>query len=211
MRYYYYSTPVSRSIRWKANVWPLLFISFLVVTLVSLGFSQLSSSLHSRLDDAVTETNGSVGVTKHYPHRHGNNSNNQERELFSLVTRQCSLSANVVEFRYNATSGYYYPITQDNQYDGHQRQRGLQEDDAAPTPPSAANHGFSQKDGAIVEMRACWCTEVFFQRPIEYCLAKHDTCIVRGSTGPVRTVHVFLRQTISCISHNIPHTFTHIT
>ena len=106
----------------------------------------------------------------------------EDRQLFTLATRQCSLSTRVVLFRYNATSGLYREIrlneTTSPSISNNNNDRQLQID-----------NGLTQVDGAVEEMRACWCAEVFFRRPTEYCPSSFDTCLVQGTTGPVSCYH----------------------
>ena len=122
------------------------------------------------------------------------------RELLSLDTRQCSLSMDTMWFRFNASSSLYerifdYPGQTDSINMGTPTNSSSETTVAVQSSggngpdstslDSLVNPGFQQRDGAVEEMKACWCTTAYFQRPMEYCPAKSDTCLVQGYTGPV--------------------------
>jgi hypothetical protein len=134
----------------------------------------------------------------------------QQRQLSTNESRTCSLSEETLRFQFHEWTKTYRLVsdgttaderwkwTVDNSFNQSVANKGtnisnknetdrlLQAENSNNTTTSPMTlRSFSQTNGAIIEVRACWCAEAYLDRPIEYCPASFDTCLVRGEEGLV--------------------------
>jgi hypothetical protein len=134
----------------------------------------------------------------------------QRRQLSTNESRTCSLSEETLRFQFHEWTNTYRLVsdgttaderwkwTVDNSFNQSVSNKGtniskknetnrlLQDKNRNNTTANPMTlRTFSQTNGAIIEVRACWCAEAYLDRPIEYCPASFDTCLVRGEEGLV--------------------------
>lgn len=132
------------------------------------------------------------------------------RRLSKTEVRTCSLSKETMYFQFQEWTNSYQLIanvaderwkwTVDNSFNqsvankgtnipnkNNETRRELLENNTTSSQhnTTVTLRTFSQTNGAILEARACWCAEAYFNRPVEFCPASFDTCLIRGHEGLV--------------------------
>lgn len=97
----------------------------------------------------------------------------------------CSLDSIVYRVALDPTTGSY-DISSSN-WTNHTK--GVRRTNATAANRTKWNHSYFSSNNVtfqpdFVDVRACWCTQ-YLNRPVEFCLADFDSCMVEAQTNPV--------------------------